>query len=366
MTTRRAVLSTLFLCLASVCASAQDPALMRKAQAGDPQAQFTLGEYYLGQKDPANAIAWLEKSGKGGNVRAQADLAAIYWGRFWVPPDPQKALMWATKAAEAGDPGSQLNLWGWYSQGDVIPKDQAKALYWAKKAAAQGKDTEIARAAKDYLAKLNQSANSTTQQAEQQRQREAQQEREAEQERDRQAGQQREQQAATGPRNVPPPKLAEENGPSLEETMKFIQDKLSGQAKAWIEYVTNNITSQVIQSFQFSEALTKIDANPGACRVSYHFKTTRDGQLFREGDLAFNFKDVQNVVVYSMEQNNMVISAAEGHPENVFKFDPPIFALEAKRMFTFYFYDEDLANRVAKAIVHAVELCAGGGKPEPF
>jgi hypothetical protein len=30
------------------------------------------------------------------------------------------------------------------------------------------------------------------------------------------------------------------------------------------------------------------------------------------------------------------------------------------------FPDEDVANRVAKAIVHAVELCGGGSQPEPF
>jgi hypothetical protein len=30
------------------------------------------------------------------------------------------------------------------------------------------------------------------------------------------------------------------------------------------------------------------------------------------------------------------------------------------------FRDEDAANRVAKALVHAVELCGGGSKPELF
>jgi hypothetical protein len=30
------------------------------------------------------------------------------------------------------------------------------------------------------------------------------------------------------------------------------------------------------------------------------------------------------------------------------------------------FFDEQLANRVAKALVHAVERCGGGSKPEPF
>jgi len=31
----------------------------------------------------------------------------------------------------------------------------------------------------------------------------------------------------------------------------------------------------------------------------------------------------------------------------------------------FALYDESLANRIAKALVHAVELCGGGSK-EPF
>jgi hypothetical protein len=30
------------------------------------------------------------------------------------------------------------------------------------------------------------------------------------------------------------------------------------------------------------------------------------------------------------------------------------------------FYEQETADRVAKAMVHAVELCGGGPKPEPF
>jgi hypothetical protein len=33
---------------------------------------------------------------------------------------------------------------------------------------------------------------------------------------------------------------------------------------------------------------------------------------------------------------------------------------------TWILRDEDTANRLAKALVHAVELCGGGSKPEPF
>jgi hypothetical protein len=34
--------------------------------------------------------------------------------------------------------------------------------------------------------------------------------------------------------------------------------------------------------------------------------------------------------------------------------------------FALHFRDEDTANRAAKAMVHAVELCGGGSQPEPF
>jgi hypothetical protein len=48
---------------------------------------------------------------------------------------------------------------------------------------------------------------------------------------------------------------------------------------------------------------------------------------------------------------------------------PPLFALAAKRPKqgenVFLFSDEDMANRVAKAMIHATELC-GGGSNEPF
>jgi hypothetical protein len=34
--------------------------------------------------------------------------------------------------------------------------------------------------------------------------------------------------------------------------------------------------------------------------------------------------------------------------------------------FALPFRDEETANRVAKAMIHAIELCGGGSKPEPF
>jgi hypothetical protein len=39
---------------------------------------------------------------------------------------------------------------------------------------------------------------------------------------------------------------------------------------------------------------------------------------------------------------------------------------ESVQEFALHFRDEDTANRVAKAMIHVIELCAGGSAPEPF
>lgn len=45
---------------------------------------------------------------------------------------------------------------------------------------------------------------------------------------------------------------------------------------------------------------------------------------------------------------------------------PNLLEVGPPRAHEFLFHDEEMANRVAKAMLHAVELCGGGSKPEPF
>jgi hypothetical protein len=117
--------------------------------------------------------------------------------------------------------------------------------------------------------------------------------------------------------------------------------------------------------------LAKIVADPGACRVDYHWKVSSNGRVLQDKDHVLSLKDVKNIVVMSREQTLMSPSFAASHPELRAKVDPPVFQLEARLpkdqadSLTFYFYDEDLVNQVARALVHAVELC-GGGKSEAF
>ena len=65
-------------------------ALQPLAEAGDPAAQYRLGEMYLmGQgikKDDAWAITWLRRAARQGHADAERDLEAIYKKEGLRPP----------------------------------------------------------------------------------------------------------------------------------------------------------------------------------------------------------------------------------------------------------------------------------------
>ena len=82
------------------------PAITKAAEAGDVEAQSTLGYYYL--------------AGKG------------------VKKDTLKGIEWTRKAAEQGDMLSQYTLGRHYLSGNGVPKDKAEAINWLRKAADQG------------------------------------------------------------------------------------------------------------------------------------------------------------------------------------------------------------------------------------
>ena len=105
------------------------------------------------------------------------------------------------------------------------------------------------------------------------------------------------------------------------------------------------------------------------------------------------FKDVVSIEVESLQERRNRRWAELAHPEISIQTTPAVYDLVLKgakkdafsvhstfdkgkepaqdRDSTgdtayFVFRDEETANRLAKAMVHAVELCGGGTKPEPF
>jgi hypothetical protein len=188
----------------------------------------------------------------------------------------------------------------------------------------------------------------------------------------------------------------DDNAPSLEVTAKFIQEKLADQgAMNYVLYVRNNQSGQN-DSAQYSFEATSFNLDPAKCTFERHYKIGYNGGSL---DGAWNITPLGSVKQLEvMPASNWWTQelADEGHPMKTARVEPSFFILSLghprrepgeycmskypggdrvacpdftwmdRLGMTWSFRDEDSANRVAKAIVHAVELCGGGSKPEPF
>ena len=168
---------------------------------------------------------------------------------------------------------------------------------------------------------------------------------------------------------APPPKPAD-SGPNLFDTMKFLYGKLNDLGKVSFILFIHNTTSGEDFNNQIVDEFTNVIPNPSTCRIAYHEKVTRDGVVGYDGDLAFSLREAEDVVVKPFEQLKNEFSAAAGAPNLIAQpTNPPLAALIVRRPHgkfnAFYLTDAQLADRVAKAMSHAIELCGGGSK-DPF
>jgi hypothetical protein len=195
----------------------------------------------------------------------------------------------------------------------------------------------------------------------------------------------------------PPPQPAADKpaGPSLEVTLKFIQDKVNQQGSIVYVESWNNAVSGTSSPAKESSVETHVVAvDPaGGLSLQQTYKSldsTQSGTRTATGTWQMQFKDVEKLEVL-----NSVDFKHRKSPQMVFQNDPPYFEVlvhlvpgktvqnhtvrvESKDNgkttesddnigeFVLHFRDQETADRVAKAMIHAVELCGGGSKPEPF
>jgi len=168
--------------------------------------------------------------------------------------------------------------------------------------------------------------------------------------------------------DVPPPSRPADNGPSLADTMKFIEEKLGSIGRVnYVSYVHDNINGSD-RTYKLGVEQSNVRASVKGCRIDYHVRRSRDGEVYSEKDAGFLLKDVQEVVVTTMEQRLKEVNSKNGRPEDSYQVDPPVFVIIAKGKNGedfFDLYDESLGNRITSALAHAVELC-GGGTKDPF
>ncbi len=374
----------------------------KAAERGDANAECALGSIYSAglqgvPLDYSEAVRWYRKAAEQGNASGQYNLGMMYSTGQGVPQDSRLAMTWFRKSAEQGDMGGEYGIAGFYANGQGVPQDYAQAASWFRKSAEQGfspaetnlgvmylkgmgvpKDNAQARMwftkaaghgyepAKKWLQTLDSGEESTAAKAST----------------DGGSSTLRAPNvSAQGltQQSVPPPPRPPADGPSLEVTMKFIQDKLNAEGKVnfaakWF-YPDGTFDANAI--FRYED--TNLVADPASCQITYHDKFgLADAGMpqLDNSDHTFNFRDVQDFVVKTGEQQMKKLNdewAQQGRSAAGLyaQIDSPIFVLVARRPRNqedvFFFTDEDMANRVAKAMVHAVELCGGEQKEaEPF
>lgn len=169
------------------------------------------------------------------------------------------------------------------------------------------------------------------------------------------------------------PAASTNSEPTLSETLQFIQEKLNGLGK--VSFVV--VTQDAVQGTKVSTVLTEIASNiklgVPTCTINYHWATTRHGQSLLDQNIQFSFKAIAKIEIMPLQEALNRTNVAEGHPElTVQSTNPQLWTLLVtrsdfpKQFSHFSFDDQKLADRVAKAMTHAAEMCGAGEDNEPF
>ena len=131
------------------------PDLLKKAEEGDAEAQYTLGDmYYDGRyvpQDYVKATEWYRKAAEQKDAELQkssasrnfsstdvVDIQDMFCGGLYGPKYNNKTVEFYKKAAEKKNPYAQVMLGVLYEQGQGVPQNYYTAVKWFKKAAEQG------------------------------------------------------------------------------------------------------------------------------------------------------------------------------------------------------------------------------------
>jgi hypothetical protein len=159
------------------------------------------------------------------------------------------------------------------------------------------------------------------------------------------------------------PQTASDDGATLQETMRTLQDELSSIGKAkYTAFTQNKIDGSSFQS-AFVNQVSKVAAYPALCIVSFHWRSSRNGAALLNMDSGLPLHDLTSLVVEPMSQYQTEVSSAAGNPNLVVtSTTPPVMVLLVRGSRggnPFPFTDATLANRTAATLRQAVKLCGG-------
>jgi len=109
-------------------------ALQSKAESGDGEAQFQMGQAFESgvsvKQNDAEAAKWYRMAAEHGNAAAQVQLGILLWTGRGVDKDKTEAVTWYRKAAKQGNSAAMFNLGTAYYNGEGLSTDNLRALEW--------------------------------------------------------------------------------------------------------------------------------------------------------------------------------------------------------------------------------------------
>jgi hypothetical protein len=173
------------------------------------------------------------------------------------------------------------------------------------------------------------------------------------------------------------PPVPKANGPTLEFTMEYIQDKLINRGILSYKVSLSDTATGKDWSYEFIDKLSGTYANPSTCQIGFHWKQTRGGEAVTDKETYLDLTGGATADVLPMDRYLTESAVKSGHDSWSAKVSPSLFVLHItksdKNESNYVFPDEDTADHLAKALMHAAELCGsaqGTGTPagdkEPF
>jgi hypothetical protein len=164
-------------------------------------------------------------------------------------------------------------------------------------------------------------------------------------------------------RNAPLHLNAAAGEPSLNDTLRFIEQKLNSESSVAYESRSEDNSTQV--SFRVFEAQT----DPATCQIRYRALFTSDGRPSWKRNGVLSFRRVQKIEILA-EQDSLNRAMEQGGSNIRFVMTPAAYRVNVtssggQLIAWALFADEAMADRVAKAMNHAAEICRPEIK-EPF
>lgn len=120
-------------------------ATKQRAEAGDALAQLSLGDTYLTNLKPSEALSWYRKASEQGLVEAKSRLGEILlFGGFGIPstanvkPNPAEGIRWTFDAATNRNTKAYLNMSKAFQNGIGVSTNLIQAYAWLQLYAESG------------------------------------------------------------------------------------------------------------------------------------------------------------------------------------------------------------------------------------